>query len=319
MIQFSWLWMLLLLPLPLLLRSTSARREAAIAIPPSLVDALNTLNTSKRHLINWQMLLPWLAWIALVVALAQPYKPGDTVVQAVSGRAIALTVDVSPSMKAKDFTLDGETRDRLTVVKQIARDFILNRGGDRLSLVLYGKETFIASPLTFDLTSLASILDSAGIGMAGKSTRIGDAIGMSIQTLQNDPATSKAIVLLSDGTNLEGAVEPEEAAVFATSLGIRIHTIALGSTDKATDGYSLSPSADLDEQTLKEIARLGQGQYFRAASTEQLTDVYKTIDTLERAEVDAPPVVLKHDLRAWPLGVLLVSLLFLAWRRSYLS
>lgn len=319
MIQFAWPWMLLLLPLPILvlIRKSSITRDAAIPIPPRLADALSTLSSSNNYAINSRLALIWLAWVCLIVALAQPFRPGKTVVQPVSGRAISLAVDVSGSMERQDFTLDGQVSDRLSVVKQVAHDFVLNRKGDRLSLVLYGKEAFIASPLTFDLAALASILDGAGIGMAGRSTAIGDAIGLSIQTLQKDPATAKAIVLLSDGTNNAGSVEPESAAEFAASLGIRIHTVALGSEDKQISGFATAQSADLDEETLKNIASIGKGEFFRAATTTDLQSIYSLIDTLERAAVDAPPVVLKHDLRTWPLILLLAILLLIAWLSKF--
>lgn len=319
MIHFIWPWMLLLLPAPALLIARGAHPQETINIPPRLADTLEAVGSGFRSGLSLRFILPWLAWICLITALAQPYRPGDTTVQPVSGRAIAMAIDVSGSMDRKDFTLDGETSDRLSVVKQLAHEFIINRQGDRVSLVLFGKEAFIASPLTFDLQALASILDSAGIGMAGRSTAIGDAIGLSIQTLKNDPAASRAIVLLSDGTNNSGAVEPESAAEFAVSQGMRIHTIALGSQDEKISGYAIAQSADLDEKTLRSIANIGQGEFFRAASTSELNRIYKKIDTLERAAVDAPPVLLKHDLRIWPLMTLLGCLLLSAWRSNIAS
>lgn len=316
MIYFSWPWVFLLLPLPLLmLRQNGSKKTNAISIPPALETQLDALNTSTRLNISIRHLISWFAWICLLSSIAQPWHPGDTQVQPVSGRAIAIAVDVSGSMERRDFALDGIDNDRLTVVKQVAHDFIEQRKGDRVSLVLYGSEAFIASPLTFDLSALGNILNSAGIGMAGRSTAIGDAIGLSIQTLQNDPATSKAIVLLSDGTNNAGSVEPESAATLAKSLNVRIHTIALGSEDKGLSGFETANSADLDEETLKAIANDAQGQFFRARSTEDLRQIYTEIDKLERAEVVAPPVIVRKDLRFWPQIMLLLALLVLIPRR----
>ena len=316
MISFDWPWIFLLLPLPAMLGFFSDTRTEssvqAIRIPPTLAMALQSINTKRTTASKLPGILLWSAWACLLACIAQPWKPGDTIVQPVTGRAIAIAVDVSGSMERQDFSLDGKSSDRLGVVKRVAQDFIQQRRGDRLSLILYGRDAFIASPLTFDLESIGNILNGAGIGMAGRSTAIGDALGLSIKTLQNDPATSKAIVLLSDGTNNAGSVEPESAANLAKELGIRIHTIAMGSTDKPVSGYDTAVSADLDEDTLKAIAQAADGLFFRAKSTSDLRAVYSEIDKLERAEADAPPVILRDDLRLWPQVALLLCLLVLS-------
>ena len=312
--NFGWPWIFVLLPLPLLVQVATHSSGQSLRIPPDLETGLNELS-NKRSLIPGKLLCLWIAWALLLVSLSQPWMPGDTSVQPVSGRALTLAVDVSASMEREDFALNDVLSDRLSVVKQVAHDFVMARAGDRVSLVVYGKEAFIATPLTFDLKAVADILDSAGIGMAGRSTAIGDAIGLSIQTLRDDPAANKAIVLLSDGTNNAGSVEPESAAQLAQSLSIRIHTIALGSEDTETGGYRMAQSADLDEETLQAIAELSGGAFFRARTADDLHAVYRAIDQLETADVDAPPVILRHDLHIWPQAALLVLLLSMAWRR----
>ena len=316
--EFAWPWIFLLLPLPLLFRQpTQALASSALRIPPMLGHALDELQSTKRYSLNLEQTGMWLAWILLLLTLSQPWRPGETVVQPVSGRALAIVVDLSGSMERRDFTLDGETSDRLSVVKSVAGQFIEARQGDRISLVLFGREAFVASPLSFDLGAIRTILDSAGIGMAGRSTAIGDALGLAIKTLRDDPSPSKAIVLLSDGTNNSGSAEPESAATFARELGIRIHSVAMGSEDgdTPTSGYATANSADLDEETLEAIANDSGGRYFRARSRDELNAVYQEIDTLERSESDAPPVVLQQDLRHWPLMFLLGLLCLLAIRR----
>lgn len=313
--NFGWPWIFVLLPIPLLVQAATRKASQSLSIPPDLDISLNNLSTTRTS-VSGNMLWLWLAWVLLLVSLAQPWIPGDTSVQPVSGRALTLAVDVSASMERQDFALDGEQTDRLSVVKQVAHDFVMARAGDRISLVVFGKEAFIASPLTFDLKAVADILDGAGIGMAGRSTAIGDAIGLSIQTLRDDPAANKAIVLLSDGTNNAGSVEPESAAQLAQSLSIRIHTIALGSEDtQKTGGYRVAQSADLDEQTLKDVSESSGGRFFRARSVDDLQAVYRSIDQLETADVDAPPVILRQDLHMWPQAFLLVLLLIIGCRR----
>ena len=316
--EFSWPWIFLLLPLPLLFRQpTQGLATNALRIPTMLSRALDDLQVSSRYTMSVEQIAMWLAWIALLLALAQPWRPGDTVVQPVSGRALAMVVDLSGSMERRDFTLDGETSDRLSVVKSAAGQFIEARQGDRISLILFGREAFVASPLSFDLDAIRIILDSAGIGMAGRSTAIGDALGLAIKTLRNDNSNSKAIVLLSDGTNNSGSAEPESAASFARDLGIRIHSVAMGSDDSeaSPSGYATANSADLDEATLEAIANDSGGKFFRARSSAELNAVYEEIDKLERSESDAPPVILQQDLRHWPLLFMLGLLTILALRR----
>ena len=224
-------------------------------------------------------------------------------------------------MEREDFSFNDQQADRLSVVKRVGADFIAKRSGDRLGLVLYGKEAFLASPLTFDHSAVTDLLASAGIGMAGRSTAIGDALGLAIQALRQDPANDKAIVLLSDGTNNAGSVEPEAAAALANTLGIRIHTIAMGSVAPPATasspqsgltlrGFQTAASADLDEATLQSIAEIADGQYFRATSTAELANIVAAIDKLEQAEVAAPPLLLKQPLHHYPIsGFLLLMLL----------
>jgi len=173
--------------------------------------------------------------------------------------------------------------------RQVAGKFIEAQKGNRIALVLFAEEAFIASPLSFDTRAVSSYLHSAGIGMAGRSS-------------------DKAIVLLSDGTNNAGTVEPESAAVLAAELNINIHTIAMAS-DLEADGYQTAPSADLDEATLKNIAEQSGGTFFRARSTKELQAIYSEIEKLEAAETKAPQILLRHDLRNLVLLALLVFLL----------
>ena len=325
---FDWPWALLLLPLPLLLAASArlsrspgaphaspdGRRSAPLVRPPpALADALDGIARQRRCGVPVARILLWIAWFSLLAALARPTAPGDTVVQPVSGRALVLVIDLSGSMEREDFTLDGRTSDRLSVVKRVAADFLERRAGDRVGLVLFGKEAFVAAMPTFDLGALRATLDGAGIAMAGRSTAIGDALGLAIRALRDDPAGEKAIVLLSDGTNNSGSVEPESAAALAASLDVRVHTIALGSDAPTRGGLRTAVSADLDEDTLRAVSDTAGGRFFRARSREELGAVYTEIDRLERADVPAPPVVLRRDWRHLPLALALLALCGLAF------
>jgi len=308
-LSFAWPWVFVLLPLPLVMifQRTSGINDA-IAIPPRLESALNSIDGVQSANRWLAQLLPWLCWVLLLLAIAQPSFTGNAVAQTASGRAITLAIDLSGSMERDDFTIDGQSSDRLSVVKAIAGQFIENQKGNRLGLVLFAEEAFVASPLSYDTRAVKSYLDSAGIGMAGRSTAIGDALGLAIQTLRTDPASEKAIVLLSDGTNNAGTVEPESAALLAKELSISIHTIAMAS-DTIASGFNTSPSADLDEATLKSIAEQSNGFFFRARSTTDLQAIYAEIANLDLAETKAPDVLLQHDLRNLFLFLLLIILL----------
>lgn len=202
-------------------------------------------------------------------------------------------------------------------MKRVAGEFIAARRGDRLALVLFARDAFLATPLTFDNQAVQDHLQAAGIGIAGRSTAIGDGLGLAIQALRHDPAPDKAIVLLSDGTNNAGSVEPEEAAALAASLGITIHTIALGSDSATPNSLQRDPSADLDEATLDAIAAATDGTFFRARSRDELAAAWQRIDAMEGADSDAPPLILQQDLQPGILALLIGALLLRGlWSRG---
>lgn len=315
MIEFSWPWIFLLLPLPLLAIWHQHRNRAdnAIKVVPRLASAFDHLHKSKTtadrlgNRRQWKLMMLWLSWIALLFAIAQPGLPGKTTAQQASGRAMSVLIDLSTSMERRDFSINDELVDRLTVVKDIASSFIANRIGDRVGLVLFGSEAFIGSPLSYDLSSVVHVLQSSGIGMAGRTTAMGDAMGLALRSLREDPARDKAMVLLSDGTNNAGSAEPEDAARLAKKLGIRIYTIGLGSDSSAREQQQFqSAAADLDEDTLKAIANESGGRFFRAQTTDQLSAIYREIDTLESSDNIAPPLIIKLDLRNGFIWLLLV-------------
>ena len=319
MVELSWPWALLLAPLPLLLRFWSADAVAGQGpdVPPRLAAALAVVSRDRRGGRRIPLLLTWAAWLLVVGALAQPSLIAGKTIQPASGRALLVALDLSTSMERKDFVLDGTAVDRLTAVKSVAADFVMKRKGDRLGLVLFGEQAFVAAPISYDLAGIANAVQEAAIGMAGRTTAIGDAIGLSIVKLRQDPATTKAIVLLSDGTNNSGRAEPEDAAALAGRLGIRIHTVGLGSERETSAGDPIDPSADLDEATLRRVAEISGGAFFRARTTEELSAIYGEIDALERSETEAPPFVPRLDVRNWLLlaaAILLAGLV--AGRRA---
>lgn len=209
----------------------------------------------------------------------------------VRSRSLVLCLDVSKSMEAVDL-LDGRTRiNRLEGVKKVVTEFVDSRSEDRLGLVVFGGRAFLQVPLTSDRELVKEMVKGLEPGMAGDGTAIGDGLGLSLKRIQELPADSKAVILLTDGVNNAGLVEPEKAAHVAADLGIKVHTIGIGSNESALDALSNgffgsigTVHAEFDEATLKEIAQTTGGVYFNATSTKGLMDVYSEIDRLERAE-----------------------------------
>lgn len=314
--SFDWPWIFLLAPLPLLLLRRPAQAgadgERGIAPPPRLRAALEAVASAAPVAGRLALILLWAAWLALLAAMAQPSRVAGAVIQPATGRAMILALDLSFSMERKDFQIDGRPVDRLTAVKSVATEFVRAREGDRVGLILFGDQAFSASPVTYDLSAAAQAVQEAQIGMAGRTTAIGDAIGLAIVKLREDPAERKTLVLLSDGTNNAGAAEPEPAAALARSFGIRIHAIGLGGRKDPDPRNPIDPSADLDEVTLQRIAQASGGKFFRAYTTAELGAIYDEIGRIETSEAEAPPFTPRQDLRNWPLMIAMAALMALA-------
>jgi len=204
-----------------------------------------------------------------------------------------LAVDVSESMAALDFKRKGKVVNRLEAVKGVVSEFISNRTGDRIGMVVFGTNAYTQIPLTRDYNTISTILDRLKIGVAGKSTAIGDAIGISLKRIEDFKSKSNVIILLTDGRSNTGELSPKVAAGIAAQKQVKIHTIGVGSKGKVPflikhplwgDRY-VYQRVDIDEETLKEIASETGGLYFKARDTEKLQQIYDTIDKLEKTEV----------------------------------
>jgi Ca-activated chloride channel family protein len=258
------------------------------------------------------MLLLWLVWTLAVIAAARPQFVGDPVALPISGRDLLIAVDLSGSMEEQDFQLAGQWVDRLTATKAVADDFIGNRIGDRLGLILFGREAYLQTPLTFDRATVQTLLAESAIGLAGKETAIGDAIGLAIRTLDDAGVEEgrRVLILLTDGANTAGAVEPLKAAELAAQRKMVIYTIGIGAdalTVRSLFGLrQINPSADLDEKTLTAIATMTGGRYFRARDTAELAQIYTVLDELEPAESDEAGFRPVTELFYWPLGLALL-------------
>lgn len=326
MISFEWLWIFYLLPLPYLAYKLLPEKKQ---IQSSLyMPLIGERDISQSQLTGSQFswltaLLLTLIWISLLTAAAKPVMIGEAVELPSNGRDLLLAVDISGSMKIEDMTLNNSKVDRLTLVKSVVDDFIVQRQGDRLGLILFGTNAYIQAPLTFDLATISKLLHESHIGFAGDGTAIGDAIGLSIKRLANNPADSRVVILLTDGQNTAGSVKPLQAAQLAQQENVVIYTIGIGSDKPIKTGFfglnSYNPSRDLDEKTLQEIASATHGKYFRARNQKELNSIYATIDELEAIEQEAETFRPKQSLFHWPLGAMLALCLMLIASKRFTS
>ena len=225
--EFALPLVLLALPLGLPARLLTVRQRvpAAALREPRATAMLLTDRIGVRRRTRWDTALAAALWCLLVIAIANPRVPGQTLALPVSGRDIILTLDLSGSMKDTDFELDGQPIARIDAVKRVATNLVLRRGGDRIGLVVFADHPYFAAPLT---------IDHATIGISGNSTAIADGLGLALRRLSRSEAKSRVIVLLSDGADNASTVLPAEAGALAARLGVRIYAIALGPHDLAT-------------------------------------------------------------------------------------
>ncbi|MTH77980.1 VWA domain-containing protein [Paracoccus aestuariivivens] len=301
--------MLLCLPLPIVIRLLPASAaQGGLAVPDHIFA---NVTPQRRDGNRW--LLATLGWVSLIVALAGPGIDRPTPLQTASGRDIVLALDMSGSMEKTDFRLDGQPISRLDAVKRVATRFVAARNGDRIGLVIFGDRAYFAQPVTFDVDSVARAIDEAQIGISGKSTAISDGLGLALSRLADSPASTRVIVLLSDGIDTAGKVDAVDAATLAANHGVRVHTIALGPDDLESQPKSRDA---VDAGTLRRIAEAAGGTSFRVRGMDDLVRMAATLDQLEPNPSERPPLRIRQSLWMWPAAVSLLILLVLAWRRE---
>ncbi len=308
MIEFEWLWIFFLLPLPLLARSVLPRikeiQQAALRVP--FLEDFSEQSSTRQAKTQRSVFLLCISiiWLLLVLAAARPQWIGETVDLPLSGRDLMLAVDLSTSMREQDFFYSNRRISRMDATKIVAGDFIERRKGDRIGLILFGERAYTQTPLTFDLKTVKTLLYEAVTGLAGRSTAIGDAIGLAVKRLQANPDNQRVLILITDGVNTAGELDPVTASELAQKTGLKIYTIGVGNEDF----YGRSP---MDEKSLKHIAAKTGGQYFRARNTAQLEEIYALLDQLEPLEQDTQSFRPTRALFYWPLGLALLLTLAL--------
>jgi Ca-activated chloride channel family protein len=318
MIHLDWPWVLAALPLPLLawlLPRARVGLGAALRLP--FYPELPGLAAPGPGRIRWARLLAaLLAWVLLVLAAARPQWVGEPLTLPVSGRDLMLAVDISGSMEQQDYELGGGMVSRLAVVKAVAARFVEGRTQDRLGLILFGSRAYVQTPLTFDGRTVADLLRDSVVGLAGRETAIGDAIGIAVKQLRAQPEGNRVLILLTDGENTAGALEPLAAADLAKQAGVRIYTIGIGGGEvgvRTPFGLRLlRQGGDFDPTLLKRIAEDTGGRFFTASGREELESVYGELDRLEPTRRDERTYRPTRALFMWPAGAALGISLLLA-------
>jgi len=317
--SFAWPWLLLALPLPFLVRALLPPvRGSGAALRVPFGSRLESIAGGGVARGAGMPLLALLAWVLLCVAAARPQQLGPPVAPPQPSRDMMLAVDLSGSMGDQDMVLGGRIVERLTAAKAVIADFLDRREGDRVGLVVFGQRAYALAPMTLDLESVRHQLDTSVVGLAGRETAIGDAIGLAVKRLAQQDSGQRVLVLLTDGMNTAGQLDPLKAAELARDNDVRIHAIAFGGDGGGFSVFGMPvqmPGAgdDRDEAVLRRIAELTGGKAFRARDASELAGIYTEIDRLEPMERAARPVRPRIERYPWPLaGALLLALLAFA-------
>jgi Ca-activated chloride channel homolog len=284
MFDLQWPWLLALAPLPFLIRllPTHKKEDAALRVP--FFNRMQVLQTQNQHLSlksASSLLALWAIWLCTLFAAANPQWIGEPISMPNSGRDLLMAVDISGSMETPDIEDNGKYIDRLTAIKKVVGNFVATRKSDRMGLVLFGSNAYLQAPLTYDTHTVNSLLQEAMIGFAGQGTAIGDAIGLSVKRLLARPDAQRVLILLTDGANTDGELNPVNATELAQKNHVKIYTIGFGSDLRNFTGNRLTP---LDEPSMRDIANKTGGQYFRARNLEELAAIHQELNRLEPIE-----------------------------------
>jgi Ca-activated chloride channel family protein len=306
-LQPDWLWLLALLPPACI---WLGRRGPVAAVQYSnLTIAREVAKSTRSRLGRWRWLLPVLGAAFMVLALARPQVVhGHTSVSA-NGIDIMLGLDVSGSMHALDFKVNGERVNRIDVVKSVVSRFIDERPDDRIGILAFAGAPYLVSPLTLDHDWLQQNLSRVTVGGVDDGTAIGSAIASAVNRLRDSTAKSKIVILLTDGMNNAGKISPVAAAEAAKALGVKVYTIAVGVRGEAPipvkDEFGnervVMAKVDVDEQTLQTVSALTGGAFYRATDTDSLQKIYEQINQLEKSAQVRQHFEHAEDVFSWAL------------------
>ncbi|MCU0771735.1 MAG: VWA domain-containing protein [Verrucomicrobia bacterium] len=321
------LLLLLILPWVAWLKGRQGRAPAFVYSSVRILEGLTGARRSRAG--QFLAALRWLGLAVLITALAQPQRTRSETTVRASGVDIVVALDLSGSMRAEDFELKGERVNRLTMAKHVLDGFIRNRPNDRIGLVAFATEAYTAAPLTLDHDFLQQNIDRLELGaIQDQSTAIGSGLSTAVNRLRDLESKSKIVVLMTDGQNNAGNIDPRVAAEAAAALGVKVYTIGVGTRGEAPvpvyfmgqKMYRQQP-VDIDEDTLKAIADKTGGRYYRADNAERFQSIYEEIDRLEKTEAEVKKYTQYQELFGGFLGagfgLLLLELLLqqTVWRR----
>lgn len=312
-------WVLLLLPLPLVivrLIKPSPVFERGFPVPDRIGGMLLAASPEDK-VANPRFadrLTLWAIWVLTVLALSGPRELQPVSALKVSGRDLAIVLDLSGSMVRDDFHLDGRPITRLEAVTSVGSEFARRRAGDRVALIVFGSEAYFATPFTFDTESVARRIEEATIGISGRATNISDGLGLALKRLADSQAASRVVILLSDGVNNAGATNPRGVAELAAEMGVRVHTIALGPKD--LQSAELGERGVVDAATLRAIAEVSGGETFRVKTTDDLIEVTQALDQLESTDSAGLTAEVHKSYWTWPAAVAAALALLAAWRQA---
>jgi len=283
-------WVLLFILIPLLVAHyiwKNKKQYAALHLP-SLSWTNNLKDNFMTRFRHIPFVLRIIAFSLLILVMARPQYHSKQKEINIEGIDIIMTLDVSGSMRARDLKPD-----RLEAAKEVAKDFISGRKNDRIGLVVFSGEAFTQCPLTSDHNVLKNLFEPIESGMIEDGTAIGDGLATAINRIKDSKAISRVIILLTDGIQNSGNIDPISAAEIAKSFGIRVYTIGVGSMGTAPMPVQtnmgeriMDVPVKIDEKILKKVAKTTDGQYFRATSNNSLAEIYKEIDKLEKSKID---------------------------------
>lgn len=307
--EIAYPWVFLLIPLPLLVYwflPALKMRSASLTLP-TFQKAIDYTGEKpkkaalirRRGWFRWLILL--ISWLLVLAALSSPQLVGKPEMNVKTSRNFLIIADISFSMAATDWEINGEKARRWDAVKEVMHDFIKKRQGDRMGLIFFGSSAYIQAPFTPELETVGELLDETDVGMAGQMTNIGKAMIKGVEMFERDTIETKVMLLLTDGVDAGTDILPLDAADIAKKDSVIIYTIGIGTP--GTQG------SDLDEKTLLEIAEMTDGQYFLAKDKERLKEIYTELDKLEPIEYEEEenkPVTLLYH---YPLGAAIALLL----------
>lgn len=311
----EYFWLLLIIPVLIAYYLWSGKRKNAALQMSSLGMFGKRQRTWKHYLRHSMFVLRMLAVALIIVALARPQSSSSRQDVTVEGIDIVTALDISGSMRAEDFKPN-----RLEAAKNVLVDFIEGRVNDRIGLVIFAGESFTQSPLTTDRAVLQNLVKEIKFDMIEDGTAIGDGMATAINRLKDSEAVSKVIILLTDGENNSGSIDPLSAADIAKTYGIRIYTIGVGTIGRAPVAVDTpfgkrytEVEVRIDEPLMTQIAELTGGKYFRATGNKKLEEIYKEIDLLEKSKIDVTEFHKKYEeflpLAVWALILLALEFL----------